>query len=448
MTGRMSTAWTTDGWRAQSGPAWSEREFRSLTDGLAVIGALGTATAIGFDGRAGADRIAKILGSTLERRGMSVYLSDSVLPTPALGLFVARHDGAESGIMVTASHNPPGYLGLKLRDAHGLGALQVSVSAEELMVRGREFSNLAWGGTAMPQSADLCGPYRDEVLAVLHDAAENFTDTVILDTAHGAVGALRASLPSIVWHRAEVLPFFGGATPDPALRPQADAVAEQALSAVATPLRAVVAMTDGDGDRLVLATRRSGYIDSSEQASILINSDSAPEGLFTTCVAPLKLAETARRRGIVTTVTDVGYKHVVDAWLRAGSPAAMGVEPNGALVVCEESGYFERDALAGLARMLRCFPSVDMLDEAVREVRARFPHSQVGLNSTRPVLDLINELERLLGQQSGQPFPGIHLWQGADWRVALRRSGTEELVRIYAEVNTHMLQELRDLSIP
>ncbi|MFJ9683822.1 hypothetical protein ACIRP2_38335 [Streptomyces sp. NPDC101194] len=162
-------------------------------------------------------------------------------------------------------------------------------------------------------------------LRSLDEGAGHFDADVVLDSAHGAVGALAGHLGTVRICRARPLPFFAGHTPDPVPRPQAEQTARRLLEQEPGPTP--LAMTDGDGDRLVLVTRRSG-IGSPEQAATLMYAGLPVDRLITTAVAPRMAVRAAKRArpGLRVTETAVGFKHIVTTWQSDLKPA-LGLEP-------------------------------------------------------------------------------------------------------------------------
>ncbi|MEW1548321.1 hypothetical protein [Streptomyces tsukubensis] len=425
-----STPVTTDGWRGLPGPGWAEPQLLAALDHAATSGALGPGpVVVGFDGRAGSAELALLAAGLLTHCGITSQLADGPAPTPALGHFVRTQPRLSAAVIVTASHNPPGYTGIKVRDHRGLG--------------------LAWpqppDGAALdpdtiprhrPRRVNVTGSYLAAVGRDLGAAAGRFDGDIVLDAAHGAVGALGSRLPGIEVVRGRVLPFFAGLTPDPVPRPAAEHTARQVLAAATDPGRVLVAMTDGDGDRLVVATARSGCVSSPEQAAALLTSGVPAGRLFTTVVAPRLATAAAERAGVPVTETPVGFKHLVAAWQESGAGRALGLEPNGALVhTTDADGCFERDALAALATLLRAFPSVGAFDGAVARVRELSPYRQLVHTTPLPLTETAEAVEALLPEwHQDASSGGVLVWEdGAHGRIAVRASGTEPGTRLYIE---------------
>lgn len=435
----LSTA--TDGRRGTPGPGWSERDLLGSLTALSPDprpDADERAVLVGHDGRAGSRELAHLAADVLTHRGTRCVLATGPAPTPALGRLVHDDPGLRAAVIMTASHNPPGYFGVKLRDEHGHG-----IPAEQGAPC--DLTDLPSAGRPH-RTLDVLEPYTRGVGRELADNAARFDGTLLIDAAHGAVGELAGRLPELTFFRARPLPFFAGQTPDPTLRPQADTVADLALRTAGEPSGAMVAMVDGDGDRLVLYTRRSRIIDSAEQAAILLRAGLPVRRLVTTDVAPLMVSQVAASLAgstggdIAVTRTDVGFRHVLAAW-RTDRSAVLGLEPNGALVWSGTNAerYFERDSLAALSLLLGVFPGCEAVDDAVAALRRLHPHRQFTRALRRPAADVLADVTGLLPgwrtRRCGGTGAATVLEDGGQSRVAVRASATEPCTRLYVETD-------------
>jgi phosphomannomutase len=202
----------------------------------------------------------------------------------------------------------------------------------------------------------------------------------------------------------------------------------------------LVASVDGDGDRLVLTTAKSGTIGSADLAGALI-SKGVVKRLITTVVAPRWIREQAQTAGVTVTVTDVGFRNVLDGWIGAGSRPALGLEPNGALVIVgKPDDYFERDSLEALAMILGEFRSVVELDEALAAVRDRHPLRQRQMTVQRNVREVIRKVDRALAREPRANWIRSRMGNFVRWEdgrqscVVVRESGTEPVTRLYFEL--------------
>jgi len=426
---------TTDGWRGLPSPDWSEPAILGTLADLARDGQLSGQVAVAFDGRAGSRDLAILACDLLNACGVTCLLADEPAPTPALGRFVRESPEINGGITFTASHNPPGYIGFKLRDAYGLSSTTPAPKP----------------GPAAPTpsprrhlSAPITACYARTTGQDLLGALARFDGDVAFDCAHGAAGVLARHLPGITWTRSRPLPFFAGTTPDPAEHANIQEAWQSLLAAAPDPERLLGAFTDGDGDRLVLATARSGWISSTEQAAIACAAGLPAVTVIASAVTPLLARRAAEAAGMTWSEVPVGFKHVVAAWRQQSMPPAIGLEPNGALAFTSGAGgYFERDALSALTLVTRALPSVREINDAVRALRARYPARTEIITVHLEVTDVLGRLASVLPGWHRANSSRLVSFTSGNYRYLIRQSGTEEATRVYAEAPPESIREVR-----
>ncbi len=275
-------------------------------------------------------------------------------------------------------------------------------------------------------------------------ALDGFDGDVAVDCAHGALGSLARHLPRITWARSRPLPFFSGITPDPAEHGNIDAAWQCLLAATPAPERILSAFTDGDGDRLVLATSRSGYISSTEQATIACAAGLPATAMIASVVTPLIARRAAEEAGMTWTEAPVGFKHIVAAWRHQSMPPAIGLQPNGALAYARgPTGYFERDALTALALVTRALPSVSEIDDAITALRGRHPARPQIITSALGVPEVLARLASALPGWDRAGSGGVTSFTSGEHRYLVRPSGTETATRVYAEAPPQSTEAVR-----
>lgn len=424
---------TTDGWRGTPSALWSEHNVLRKATAFAANIEKGHALAIGFDGRAGSRDLAMLAANAFSNLGVKCVVSSSITPTPAVGRFVASRTEISVGLIFTASHNPPGDFGLKVRLHDGLSPLKPPPIPEK---RQREFAILNFSENKASRADNSINEYYQEtVCKPLSRAIKDFPGEVVFDAVFGALGALSDSLDGLRWRRNVPAPFFFGITPDPVLRQEAEQEMAIALSECKDPSSAIVFMTDGDGDRLCLYTRKSGYVTSTEQAMALIHSNFSVDQVISTCVVESTLQEIAVSHNVEYRWTQVGFKNITADWKTTSQSATIGVEPNGGLAYASSStDFFERDGLATALLLLSHFGSANALDTAIKEVRAlrRFDSRQF-VTPKEPELVAANIAASWPSAVTKAQSNIYELAWPSGWRVLVRRSGTEPLTRCYVE---------------
>jgi phosphomannomutase len=248
----------TDGWRATL-DTFTEDRVRAV--GQAVADLLddrdaGDTVAVGYDARDHSPRFASALADVLAGNGFDVLYSERDCPTPALAWTVTDRDLA-GGLMVTASHNPPEYNGVKFVPADGSPAMPETTDALEALlaeprqvpesergeVREDTFTT-RYGQHALEFSgADLGGLH--VAYDAMHGSGRGVTDD-LLAGGGAAVDRLRC----------DAVEGFGGVSPEPSPEKL------EALVARVTDGDADLGFAnDGDADRLAVVTPERGVLD-------------------------------------------------------------------------------------------------------------------------------------------------------------------------------------------
>ncbi|MFB6157772.1 MAG: phosphoglucomutase/phosphomannomutase family protein, partial [Haloferacaceae archaeon] len=322
----------TDGWRATL-DAFTDDRVRAV--GRAVAAHLDAAGAtgevlVGYDARESSEGFAESLADTLVARGFDAVLPRRDRPTPVVAWNVVRR-GAAGALVVTASHNPPEYNGVKFVPASGAPA--PPAVTDDIEARLGAAGDASDGGRGSVGRADLLGPYLDAV----HERAGAYADvdlgglTVAYDAMHGsgrgATDELLARAGADVARlRCTRDPSFGGDRPEPAsghLGALVDAVRDgDADLGVAN---------DGDADRVALVTPERGVLDGNRTFALLYDAllGSASGPAVRTVSTTFLIDRIADAAGETVLETAVGFKHV-----------AAGMAECDALVGGEESGGY------------------------------------------------------------------------------------------------------------
>jgi phosphomannomutase len=444
---------------------------------------------VGYDTRFLSREFAQAAAETMAAEGVRVSVAEAFAPTPAISYAVVRL-GAAGAVVITASHNPPQYSGVKFKASFG-GSAPVSftqgVEEEIRRIRAecRVPSAECGGGSAErqvpsaemdepraasrepranPQSAirnpqcpidsfDARGPWLDRLEQLVDVARIGRSGIrIALDVMYGAGQGLlserlrRAGCEVRELH-AEVNPSFGGLHPEPI--PKYMAGLRDALTAWDRPGIRVGFAFDGDSDRIGPMDEDGNVISPHQTLALLVR----------------HLARNRKERGAVVKSVNIG--HMVDVEAAAlGLPVvvtpigfkfvAAAMQEHNALVGGEESGGFamrthipERDPGLIALLLLECMAMTGKsLGALVREMESEHgPHryGRVDLRlatladrdrvvshvTTSPPSRLLDQLVRQV-----DTLDGVKLIRADQSWVMLRASGTEPLLRIYAEAPT------------
>jgi len=409
---------------------------------------------VGYDHRFLSEQAAALAAEIVAMTGTPVWLTEKACPTPAVSLLVKQR-GAAGGIVITASHNPYRWNGMKYKAGYGSSALPAIVAKieQELARTEREGVPPLPPRAGLVQKIDPDGPYL-QALEKLVDwerlRAANFR--FLFDPMHGSAAGLLPNLLARHGVACEEIrgsrdPLFGGVNPEP-LEANVEAL-RQAMRARASGRDAYDAgfCTDGDGDRIAAMDPDGSFITPHQIFALLFWHLAGTRGLAgdvakTFSVTKLidKLAAKFSRH---LHEAPIGFKYICERMLK--DQILIGGEESGGIGT---SLYLpERDATVSallLAEVMAWHGK--RLGELVQMLHAEFGEHHYG----RVDLGLKpGQKERAMAHFSGEALERINHWlierredmdgvklylKDAGW-VLVRPSGTEHLLRIYAETN-------------
>ncbi|MGB4699866.1 MAG: phosphoglucomutase/phosphomannomutase family protein [Parasynechococcus sp.] len=408
---------------------------------------------IGYDRRFLAPELAEAIAAAVRGCELEPLLTDTAVPTPACSWAVVERQ-ALGALVITASHNPPEWLGLKIKGPFG-GSVEGDFTAA---VERR----LDAGGITMPIQAEVARfPGRDEHLnglrrkldlAPIMAGLKAMKLKVIVDPMHGSAAGCISDLfgPAgagwIEEIRSERDPLFGGHPPEP-LAPylQQLIAAVRASTAAGTP--AVGLVFDGDGDRIAAIDETGRFCSTQLLMPLLIDhlarARALPGSIVKTVSGSDLMRLVAEAQGRDVLELAVGFKYIA-AEMLTGDVLIGGEESGG---VGFGMHLPERDALYAAVLVL------EALVEGGQPLGARLTalQDQHGGASHYDRLDLRlanmearQRLEQILAKATPKAVAGeavqevirtdgIKLRMGPSHWLMLRFSGTEPLLRLYCE---------------
>lgn len=438
----------TDGWRGVIADDFTFPNLRRVASAVAdhVLDAgAGKRVLIGYDRRFFSPQFAAAVYDVLAAKGLDVALSDRPLPTPAVSVSVKAQKAAW-GVMITASHNPALYNGFKIKDAHGRSAPPEVTQAIEARLATTQLPSVTTHAPAR-QTFNFLPDYDAYIRSRLDlKALATWRGPVVFDFLHG-VGAglperyLRGATRIATLHEA-MDPLFGGLHPEP-IDPYLNALKKDVRRR-----RALVGIAlDGDADRLGVVDDAGQLLTPHQVFPLLALHAIEHRGLRGKVVQAVSLGvlgeRIAQSFNLPFEEVPVGFKHVAERMIR--ETVAAGGEESGGYAI--GGGLPERDGVLNGLLFLEMLavqkkkPSQLVAAMEKRFGRARF--KRVDFPVAQPITDKAQFAKtvtaklpaRLLGQSITDVRPGdgvkIVLRSGA-W-VLLRPSGTEPLLRTYAE---------------
>lgn len=454
----------TDGWRAIIGEDFTPDNLNRVVAAAARIfkeeavaagrdaDAPGTLI-VGHDCRQDAHAYAELAAQVAAGEGFNVLLTEDYCPTPTLCWSVAHNDDAVGGIMLTSSHNPAEYLGVKLRMADG-GASPA------------EFTDRV-EAVLPPEPTDILGPFQTadlmtDYLAALRElvdveAIRGANLRVVCDPLYGAGRHYLADLlrdmgvEVVEIHNAED-PTFAGLQPEP-IQPWVD----EGLAKVGELGYDALFINDGDADRIAAGDSRGNYVNAHRIITLLTKHmvDRGETGrVVSTVTASAMLDRMCRKLGLELVSTPVGFKWIYGEMEKGG--VMIGGEESGGIGLPDH--VKERDGLLMALLLTECMAQSGkdlgaIIDEMLADI-GRLEFARRGLSITDEQMARFRAetvpaytADEIAGKRvlDVDRRDGVKLLLEGDAWVMMRPSGTEPLVRIYAEAaTTDEVNELLD----
>ncbi|MDD2927366.1 MAG: phosphoglucomutase/phosphomannomutase family protein [Candidatus Omnitrophica bacterium] len=443
----------TDGWRAVIGDTYTFKNLQVLSQAVADYLGRNKKVVVGFDTRFMSDKFAAVVAEVLSNNAIKVVLSDRPVPTPALSL-ATRDLKMDLGIMITASHNPAEYNGFKIKMPSG-GAAPVEVT--------REIENLLHKNTPVESNAQAIPFEKKNLTKEYVKFIRNYIDLkkiknkkfkVLVDAMHGSgdsfiASILEGSSIKLEFMRNTINPSFGGGRPEPI-----EENLEELKQRVKKEKFDLGIALDGDADRIAAVAPGGVFIHPQKILGLLalhLNQDRHwSGGLVKTVCGTVMMDNIADFLKIKLYETPVGFKYISN--LMETEDIVAGGEEAGGMGV---KGYIpERDgSMAGLLLIeMMAFRNkniLKILNEAEKQF-GKYYYVRMDLHLKRRVEPRKEDLpQELLGKKviNINESDGIKLICADKSWLMFRGSGTEPIMRIYAESRQSLAQANKLLAL-
>ncbi len=454
-TQESSIHFGTDGWRAVIADDFTFANVRIVATAIANYvlerEEPQRGLCIGYDTRFGSARFARAVAEVAASAGIPVFLADRITPTPALS-YAVRARGAAGGVMITSSHNPSQWNGVKYKASYG-GSGRPKIIAE---IEARLHRPLP--ASAVPASitsVDFCPPYVEAITRFADvDAIARSGHRFLIDSLHGAGAGILADIftqagIAFAQIHSEPDPLFGGLHPEPI--PPHTRAAQQAVVAERCSAGWI---TDGDADRIGAVDEHGNFVDSHKIFCILLRwllqrkpwPGDVVRSLNVTRMADRICAQHGRKLHQV----GVGFKYICDLMLDGN--ILIGGEESGGIGIARHLP--ERDGLLNsllLANVMADEQKTlgELVADLQREYGAHF-YDRIDLHLPEAAKQAaMAHLHAGLAEFSGMAVERIETTDGvllflnnpaaatqpnpAQTWLLFRASGTEPLLRLYCE---------------
>lgn len=399
---------------------------------------------VGQDGRVSSPALANAAISGLMSSGRDVAEA-GLVPTPALQ-YAVKMMGFKGGVMVTASHNPAQYNGLKVAGSDGVEVPRLDEQRIEKIFFDRSQTKADWKTVGVARlEPSVVRSYITGILSKVNSklvTGRKFT--VVMDAGNGAqcvaapylVEALGCKLITL---NSVVDGAFPGRGPEPTPEMLKD------LSAVVKSVGADLGVAyDGDGDRSIFCDEE-GRILWGDQTGCLIADyvlEKHPGGTIVTSVGSSQAAEiVAKKRNARVLRTKVGSVDISRTIIERN--AVFGFEENGGCMYMPHIPV--RDGGMTTALMLECLASRGMaFSRALAFSVPRFFQAKTKIEVDRKKVDSVMKTVECQAKGEIERIDGVKVWTDEHSWVLVRPSGTEPLIRVFAESDS---QERADLLV-
>ncbi|HJH29314.1 MAG TPA: phosphoglucosamine mutase [Methanosarcinaceae archaeon] len=411
-----------------------------ITPQLAIDVAKSLGTYMDSKGTIAIGRDTRMSGEMLKSAAIAGALSAGLtvidvgtVPVPALQYYVRDH--ADAGIMITASHNPREYNGIKLIAGDGSEFSREGESEVEKIYYSKQFASANWDRTGDLRTANNANEYYIQGI-IDHVDAQNIREKRLKVVTDTGCGAGSVTLPfllqklgcDVITINAQLDGTFPWRNPEPT----PDVLTELAEIVRTTGADMGVAQ-DGDADRAVFVDENGDFIDEEVLLAMMAKYIlSREKGVIVTPVSSSqRMADIAEEAGVELIWTAVGSINVARKMME--TDAVFGGEGNGGLIFPEYQ--YCRDGGMACVKLLEIIAAGTTLSEFAKSVPVYFNSKTKtvckNLTATmeRVTADVLKSVAKV------DTMDGVKIWYDDGW-VLIRPSGTEPIIRIFAESKT------------
>ena len=398
--------------------------------GQAAVAFSGKTIIIGKDTRLSGDMLESSVAAGIMSMGGTALLA-GIIPTPAIA-YLVRELHCDGGVVISASHNPPEYNGIKLFDGEGFKLPDAVEDEIEAFIKagGASADDLPAGdavGVAVPVD-EACELYIAHAVSTVEAQGIRFDGLkVALDTGHGASSLTTAEALRRLGADVTVInDDFNGVD-----------INVECGSTHLGPVQDLVRSTgadvgiahDGDADRVMLVDSQGNEIDGDMVEAVCAidlkkRGKLAGNTAVSTIMANLGLSAAMRDAGIELLKTSVGDRYVLEAMREGGY--VIGGEQSGHTIFLEYNST--GDGLVTALQFLAACKRADMTVDEAAKVMTRYPQTLINVRvkdkHALPECEEVWEAVRAAEEKMGE-----------SGRVVVRPSGTEPVVRVMVEAS-------------
>lgn len=410
---------------------------------------------VGYDTRFSSDKFAQAVAEVLGANEIKTYLSDRPSPTPTTSYNI-RSLGLSGGLIITASHNPGRFSGIKIKTPHGSPADETVTHKIEALLRKNKLRTLSLEEAIKAKKIEMINPmprYIDAVRKYLDlDLLKNCDLKVTAEVMHGAGNSyyedvLKGTKIKLDIINAEPNPTFDGLKPEPLPHNM-----PKLMEIMKRGRHDIGVATDGDADRVSAVAPGGRFITPGEIMCLIalhfIENRRWRGALVKNIAGPMLMNKIAKHYNLKFFETPVGFKHIAKLMQREN--VLVGGEESGGIgvknYIPERDGILTGLLLVEMMQQERK-PILALLDDMEKRFgKFRFHRQDVEI-SPKTREKVINGLfAKLQGKGSKRIFKrkiseintrdGLKfIFEDESW-LLIRPSGTEPLLRVYSEAHS------------
>jgi len=435
----------TDGWRAIISEDFTFENVSKVAKAIADYLGKGKKVVVGYDTRFLSDTYANLVAQVLSGNGIKVILANYFTPTPVLSYYV-KHLKFDGGVLITASHNPAIYNGIKFKESFGGSAIPKTVRKLEKLIKNSKSKK----DNKLIIEKDISKPYVNALKKYINKkyiAKKRYK--IVIDSMYGAGGyyleeILKKYGHDVITIHCEPNPNFPDINPEPIKKNLVE------LSKKVRELKADIGIaTDGDADRVGIVDSKGEFVTPHHVLSLLflhLLTSRKWNGLVVKTISSTVLInKIAKKYNVNLKETSVGFKYIVE-WMLKENVLIGGEESGG-------NGFKnhipERDGLlSGLLLVEMMGYRKKRIRELIGDLEQEFGKSRYDRIDMHLEQNKIKKLYKKLQKNPPKKIAGISItdiktFDGVklilkdnSW-LLFRGSGTEPILRLYAESNSN-----------
>jgi phosphomannomutase len=439
----------TDGWREIIAENYTTENVQRVAHASAVWlkkSSDNHSITVGYDCRFGGKMFAEYTARVMASHGIKVFLSNGFCSTPMISLANVKLK-TFAGIIITASHNPPTYNGYKIKAHYGGPVIPAEIEKVEALIDYNELPELKslkdYMDSNLIEYSDFESIYLEHIEAKFDvSKLKAYAPQFSYDAMYGAgQNIIKRLLPEASLLHCENNPGFNGTAPEPILKN----LIEFSKMIENNPKIACGLATDGDADRIGFFDSKGRFVDSHHLILLLMQYLTQNKNLSGKIVKSFsvssKIDKMANHLGLETITTKIGFKYICEYMIT--DDVLIGAEESGGIAV---KGHIpERDGiwmgLLILEYMAVTGKSIEQLIDDTYAIVGAFAVERYDLHIEESQKQAIianckNNVYTQFGNYKVEKIEdkdGYKFHLGNEEWVMIRPSGTEPVLRVYAE---------------